>query len=385
MNRSLLTFISLLIAASLSWAQSYHPSVSKQLDKIDRSVELVQTFQDFGVKAVGSLPSAQTAKWLVNEYTSYGYDSIRVDSFTANSKMYRNVVVTKQGLGNEYLLICGHYDTRNGPGANDNGSGIAAILEIARILQSLETHRSIIFINFDGEEEGYTGSQYYVNQQLSGLNDQLYLVLNIDQIGGTRGIGGNDRIKCERDEYSNPSSNNGLSWLITDTLAELARIYTDLTPVITEAFSSDYIPFEEQGEVIVGLYQNADDTYSHRPSDTVGNMDTVSFKQAVRLAVAATIHFGQVVRFISIPIAPELNAQIYPNPANKSIHINLPNRGNNTLVFNLLDQSGKVVFSKILNNDNNVIGLHDVTPGFYVVELMDQAGYRSRKPLLVYH
>jgi len=384
-NRSLLTFISLLIAASLSWAQSYHPSVSKQLDKIDRSVELVQTFQDFGVKAVGSLPSAQTAKWLVNEYTSYGYDSIRVDSFTANSKMYRNVVVTKQGLGNEYLLICGHYDTRNGPGANDNGSGIAAILEIARILQSLETHRSIIFINFDGEEEGYTGSQYYVNQQLSGLNDQLYLVLNIDQIGGTRGIGGNDRIKCERDEYSNPSSNNGLSWLITDTLAELARIYTDLTPVITEAFSSDYIPFEEQGEVIVGLYQNADDTYSHRPSDTVGNMDTVSFKQAVRLAVAATIHFGQVVRFISIPIAPELNAQIYPNPANKSIHINLPNRGNNTLVFNLLDQSGKVVFSKILNNDNNVIGLHDVTPGFYVVELMDQAGYRSRKPLLVYH
>ena len=135
-------------------AQVYNPNINAVLSGLDSSIQLVREFQDFGTKTVGGNVIKNTAQWLVSEYESYGYDSVRVDSFEANSRTYRNIVVTKTGLGGEYIIICGHYDTRNGPGANDNGSGVAAILETARIIESLETQRSVIFIHFDGGRGG---------------------------------------------------------------------------------------------------------------------------------------------------------------------------------------------------------------------------------------
>jgi Zn-dependent M28 family amino/carboxypeptidase len=63
--------------------------------------------------------------------------------FTENGIEFKNIICQKQGRTNKFVLICGHYDTILGdnfedtvsraPGANDNASGVAAILEIARI------------------------------------------------------------------------------------------------------------------------------------------------------------------------------------------------------------------------------------------------------------
>jgi aminopeptidase YwaD len=290
------------------------------------------------------------------------------------------VVTTKLGSSKEVLLVCGHFDTRNGPGANDNGSGVAAILETARILKDLNTTRTVLFVHFDGEEEGYIGSSHYVDYQLLAIQDNLYLVFNIDQIGGTYGVTGNDKIVCERDEIMSPSSNNAASARITDSIAQLARLYTSLTPVISNAFLSDYIPFEEKGEVITGLYQNASDKFSHRPSDTLGNMDTTSFKQAVRLAAAGTIYFAQAEKYLSLDEIGQHPVALYPNPVSDYLYIeNNDAKSLNVKVYNLL---GEVVLT--LENPNKVPVL-SLDNGLYVVELDLGKSEVYRQKVLVQH
>lgn len=372
-------FLGLFVAA-----QSYNPNIANQLNKLNRSVEHVKTFQNFGEKSVGSEASKKVVNWLVSEYQSYGYDSIRVDSFTKNSKTYRNVVVTQPGISDEYILVCGHYDTRNGPGASDNGSGIAAILETAWLLQGRETRRGVVFVNFDGEEEGFTGSQYYVNNYLNGFNGKLYMVLNIDQIGGTKGQKDNDKIKCERDEYNDPNTNNGASWLITDTMATLTELYTSLTPLIRSAYSSDYEPFEAKGVVITGLYQAAEDKYSHSPADTLGNMDTTSFKEAVKLSAAATLYFAQVPTFIGLPVPYGFEFEIYPNPADNIALVALPNEDGKLLNVRVLDALGKEVVHLPVHTNPIRLDVSHLRAGMYSVHI-DGDDYHYWSKLVISH
>ncbi|MEO7971762.1 MAG: M28 family peptidase, partial [bacterium] len=102
-------------------------------------------------------------------------------------------------LKNEFIVIGAHYDhlgrggegslaPREGDihhGADDNASGTAGLLELARIFassSSLRPRRTIVFIAFSGEEEGLLGSSYYVNHPLRSLENTVAMI-NMDMIG----------------------------------------------------------------------------------------------------------------------------------------------------------------------------------------------------------
>src|SRR5690606_30261960 len=139
-----------------------------------------------------------------------------------------NIIVTKTGTlyPDQFVIIDGHYDTINGPGVNDNGSGTSIILEIARILKDVPTEYSIKFIHFTAEELGLIGSYHYVQEVAVPQNLNIKLVLNIDQVGGVAGET-NHTITCERDE-DGPNSNNNASDIATTQLANLIGLYSDL-------------------------------------------------------------------------------------------------------------------------------------------------------------
>lgn len=295
-----------------------------------------------------------------------GYSDILVDSFIHNGATYRNLIVTKQGRDNEYLVVCGHYDTRTGPGANDNGSGVSAILCAANALKDESTTRIVQFIHFDGEELGFEGSLYHVDNLKKPLDSSLYCVLNIDQIGGTKGESGNDKIYCERDEDNGVSSNNARSWAITDTLANLCELYTDLSPVISKAFSSDYIPFEREGYVITGLYQHARDVYSHSMSDSLSNMDSFAFVNGVRLSIAATLYFAQVDRFVGLSSRLSRDINVYPNPVASSLKIKGLNQNSD---YRIIDIKGQVVVEDRVINQT--IDCSTLSSGAYFLEIND--------------
>ena len=93
-------------------------------------------------------------------------------------------------LRNEYVVIGAHLDhlgLQNGsmfPGADDNGSGSTALLNIARAISAnpIKPKRSILFMWFAGEEIGLVGSAYYVDHPLLPL-EKMVCMLNVDMVG----------------------------------------------------------------------------------------------------------------------------------------------------------------------------------------------------------
>jgi hypothetical protein len=81
------------------------------------------------------------------------------------------------------LIVCANYDGNYfSPAADDNGSGVAAVLEIARVLATAKTEATITFVALDAHEAGLVGSQYYA-EQARLRRDRIVYVLNFDQIG----------------------------------------------------------------------------------------------------------------------------------------------------------------------------------------------------------
>ena len=108
---------------------------------------------------------------ILGEFAALGL-STTLDPFTFTStsgKVYlncNNVVAVKRGErrpGDVYILGA-HYDSFQNPGADDDASGVAAILEAARVLSSYEFEATLIFIAFDAEEKDLYGSQHYVGE-----------------------------------------------------------------------------------------------------------------------------------------------------------------------------------------------------------------------------
>jgi hypothetical protein len=92
-------------------------------------------------------------------------------------------------LKNEYVVFTSHADHVGGSGADDNASGCAALLSIAKAfrLQEEKNSRSVLFLWFSGEETGLYGSKYYVSNPLVPL-EKTVVALNMDMIGRVKGV-----------------------------------------------------------------------------------------------------------------------------------------------------------------------------------------------------
>ena len=94
-----------------------------------------------------------------------------------------NVVATKPG-GPRTVVIGGHYDSvAAGPGANDNGSGTATILEVARVAATRDYPFSVRFVAFEAEEIGLLGSAHYVRQLDDPARAATLAMINLDMVG----------------------------------------------------------------------------------------------------------------------------------------------------------------------------------------------------------
>jgi hypothetical protein len=91
--------------------------------------------------------------------------------------------------GAQEIIVSAHYDSWRGPGANDNASGVAVMLELARYFHSLKVPPTVSmrFIAFGGEEAGLLGSKAYLLKHQTELQN-CELLFNIDQIGGDGAI-----------------------------------------------------------------------------------------------------------------------------------------------------------------------------------------------------
>ncbi|REC70666.1 leucyl aminopeptidase [Epilithonimonas hispanica] len=310
----------------------------------------LQDFEALGVKTTGSIANNNAYNWLRNKYLFFGYSETEItkDSFNYGAQSTSNIIVTKTGTKypNTYIIVCGHYDTITGTGANDNGSGISVILELARLLKNVPTEYSIKFINFSGEEQGLLGSAHYVSNVVNATSPKMSirLVLNIDEVGGIKGQT-NDTITCERDESNNPSSNNSASNTFTQQLMNCVTLYSNLKTNLSYAYASDYMPFQSNGEIITGLFEYNETPYAHTVNDTYSNVDPVYIYNIAKATTGAVQHFAIASQMLSLDTAKEAlkNFKVSPNPAKDYLQLEIPSNKNQKFSFMITSLEGKTV------------------------------------------
>ena len=325
-------------------------------------------FENLGVKEHGTPALQNTLNWLIDKYSNYGYTDLVIDTFNYAAIADYNLIVTKQGslYPNTYVIIDGHYDTRSGKGTNDNGSGTAIILEVARLLKNITTEYSIKFIHFSGEEDGLIGSNHYVNNTVVPTNMDIKIVFNIDEVGGVNGLT-NNTIVCERDE-SNPSVANAKSYAYTDSLATCIQLYSNLQTEISYAYSSDYMPFQAHEKVITGIYEKNVSPYPHTPGDSLANMDTNYVYEITQGTIGASLFFAVAHQFpigIKNSIAQKLTPVIYPNPTNSYLTIDFKNWIISNKNIQLINSLGQIVFEKTSLKSTERLEIKNLPKGIY--------------------
>lgn len=207
-----------------------------------------------------------------------------------------NVVAVLRGsdpqLRDEYVVLSAHFDhvgvgrPVNGDsiynGADDNASGTAALLEVAKAFSTLteRPRRSIIFLHVSGEEHGLLGSRYYSENPTVPV-DRIVANLNVDMIGRNAP----DSIVVIGKSYSS----------IGEVVDQVARRHAelgltasdDLWPQERFFYRSDHFNFARLEIPSVFFFAGVHEDY-HRPSDTVEKIDTDKSARVARLIFHAT-------------------------------------------------------------------------------------------------
>jgi aminopeptidase YwaD len=386
--KKITTLLLISLAAYNVQAQSFVQAYKNRADQVSQTnvTTLLQEFHNLGIKATGSAENTNTLNWLKAKYQSYGYTATQIteDPFTFGNVSSKNLIITKTGTTypNIYVIICGHYDTITGPGVSDNGSGTSIILEAARILKDIPTEYSVKFIHFSGEEQGLQGSGHYADNvvfQNSVRQLNIRLVFNIDQVGGKIG-NNNNAIKCESDQ-AGLLGNNAQSLTFTQQLANCTTLYSPLQSVMSNAYSSDYIPFEQNGDIITGFYENVKSNNEHTVNDTFANIDPVYVFNVGKAAVGALQHFAVATNVLATSEA-KINTleslKVYPNPAKDILNIELPEPVKHFKI-DISDLNGRLLIRKENETKINVQGL---TSGAYLCTVKTNEATAVRKIII---
>jgi hypothetical protein len=188
------------------------PAVDALIQEVSQQqlIAYVRQLESFGTRNAFSDTQSETfgvgaaRRWIFNEFVRVGNGRLVVEfqdfpmSYSGYTADQSNVVATLPGKGggNGIIVIMAHYDNRTpdatdgvsrATGANDNASGVALLLETARIMSSREWNQTVVFLATAAEEQGSFGARYFAeNAFLDGRN--VIAALNYDAVGGRTGV-----------------------------------------------------------------------------------------------------------------------------------------------------------------------------------------------------
>lgn len=257
--------------------------------------ETVEALAAFPTRHTFSPHLGEAAGRISDQFTAAGYTDVVRRPWSHAGHSGDNVVCTKPGTGSgdPVIIVCAHYDCRmedlnnataRAPGADDNGSGVAAILEIARLLAPVALSATVRFVAFSGEEQGLWGATEYA-AQLHAAGTDVYRVINLDMVGRPPEDGS---VTVERDEGNAVPSNDAASQALGAVMAQAAASYTALPVKLGPIYASDYMPFEAHSDVTVGAYEGEGNPHYHRTSDKPATLD-YGYLAAVTKTVLATL------------------------------------------------------------------------------------------------
>ena len=220
--------------------------------------------------------------YIKQKLQSYGLLTT-IQSFSTTGK---NVFAVQTGteFPNQKYIICAHFDDMpsgtTAPGADDNASGTAAVIEAARIFSQHSFPFTIVYALWDEEEQGLVGSEYYA-AQAENAGDSILGVINMDMIA----YDGNG--DSNADIHDSPVANTGS---IIDKMLEVNLLYginLDLDVVPSQPYS-DHESFLNHGYGAVLLIEDDDDFHPHyhTVNDHIQYFNQSYFLKCAKLAFA---------------------------------------------------------------------------------------------------
>jgi hypothetical protein len=268
------------------------------MDRLDASVRHLTSFP---TRHTLSPENDTAAQWLRAQFEASGYADVSFHDFAIDDRTRHNVVCIKPGADTArgILVVCAHYDSRakdlsdigtRAPGGDDNASGVAALLEMARVLRPSKTRDTIHFVAFSGEEQGLVGSRAYA-RTIHAAGTKVRVVINLDMVGHPL-----DRARpaiiVERDLHNRRPENDAASASFAGQVERSAR-YTRIRVKRGPIYASDYMPFEQLGDACIGLFDGADDQpFYHTADDGPGVVDRPFVTEVTRLAVASILEIA---------------------------------------------------------------------------------------------
>ena len=269
--------------------------------------------EDFGIGAA--------RRWIYDEFLRVNGGALQVEynDFPATinglTTNQRNIVATLPGIGDHpgALVLMAHYDSRapdpndggsRAPGADDNASGVALLLELARLLSSRPWNQTIIFAAFAAEEQGTYGSRYFVQDKM--LDGRIFdIAIDNDIVGGRSGIPQSLRL-------FSPGPDTTPSRQLARYMDFISGLYVptfrlDLIGTLDrEGRYSDHREFVNAGVAAVRLTESVEDfDRQHSGLDTWDQIDYSYLRQVAQLNLAVMANLAGAPAPPNIPtIAP---------------------------------------------------------------------------------
>lgn len=445
----------LFVFINLSFSVMSSLSAQTELDLINavNLDSLSHTVQEFsgelptsvGGNTVTILNRGQANNDLAGDYLVERFNTM--DNLTVTDQAFntngRNIVATQLGKTNpnDIYIICAHYDSVANYCADDNASGTATVLEIARILSTQCMDNTIIYALWDEEEIGLKGADFYATQASSN-GDNILGVLNIDMMGydgdddddfdiDVRPIGNSLEMKDDlvgllashnfnlNVNVVNPgttASDHSRFWNqgFSAVLVGESWANDDQTPYYHSSgdrFSTLDLPyFHELAKLIMsymvtkGGLVSVDNSLTVSPSALTSNMDNASYQwincntnlpissesnqsfspsasgsYAVAVTVGSCTELSSCFDFTSLDSDTfKLNTiKIYSTPTSSTLHIE--HSLAEDLMFELYSIEGKIIFKKVLIEKHTKLNISQFPQGVYFVQLTQNKKVFSQK------
>jgi len=322
------------------------------------------------------------------------------DSQTGNIEgAWQNVIAAKTGTVNpdEQVIICGHFDDTSeqpqtrAPGADDNGSGTAAVVEAARLFALTNFEKTIKFCLWTGEEQGLHGSAAYAADAYS-RGDDIIGVFNFDMIAWDGNADNNGELHCGTEDasialgdimqetitdYGINLDTDLLTWGSTDRSDHASFWDYDYPAMLgIEDFSSDFNPY----------YHSTQDNMTHIMADYFTEYVKAAVGTAASLAIPDTAGVG--IAENKNPPQDFALLRNYPNPFNATtiIALYLPAKSSVELViYNLIGERVATLYQGVLQAGRHNITWQadDFASGVYLYRLAADGQIETGKMVLL--
>lgn len=260
----------------------------------------IQHLEDYGTRYAHTGQAVAAGQWMLKRLWEFGYPDTLIQSVAIEGKVTLapgNVIAAKVGSTRPdfRIVVGGHYDSivsggaafaaESAPGADDNASGTAATLEIARVLAGVDLDATVEFVLFTAEELGLLGSAQYVSRIFrEGVTSDRLFCINMDMIGNAETLPWKTRV------FYNQASEP-----LAALLAGVGEAYSLGTiPVLSGGMgSSDHESFWQMGYPAIFVHENDFSPHYHTTRDRLDHLEMNYEGEVVKMVLATVMHLAK--------------------------------------------------------------------------------------------